>query len=166
MIEIVEASGPDQVGAVRELLGEYLAWAFTLDSRSNDAPTFHGIDAELADLPGPYAPPSGRLLAARVDGEIAGCVALKRVDATTGELKRLYVRPAFRGRNLGSLLVGRLVDEARAAGYRRLVLDSYHTMTSAHRVYQEAGFRLVQPPPGFPPEFLDVVVFMEMDLAA
>lgn len=164
MIEVIE-TGPDRIEAVRDLLREYLAWAFTLDSRSDEAPTFQGLDDELAGLPGPYAPPAGRLLAAVVDGEVAGCVALKPVDTTTGELKRLYVRPAFRGRNLGSLLVGRLAMEARAIGYRRVVLDSYHTMTGAHRIYQSAGFRFVEPPPGFPPEMRGVVVFMELDLA-
>ena len=163
MIEIIEA-GLDQIEAIRELLREYLAWAFTLDSRSDEAPTFHGLDDELAGLPGPYAPPAGRLLAAVVEGELAGCVALKQVDITTGELKRLYVRPAFRGRDLGSLLVGRLVEEARIIGYQRIDLDSYHTMTSAHRIYQGAGFRFVEPPPGFPAEMRAVVVFMELDL--
>ena len=94
VIEIIEA-GPDRIEAVRDLLREYLAWAFTLDSRSDEAPTFQGLDDELAGLPGPYAPPAGRLLAALVDGELAGCVALKPVMTRPGELKRLYVRPGL-----------------------------------------------------------------------
>ena len=96
---------------------------------------------------------------------MAGCIALKPHDATTAELKRLYVRPAARGRDLGRLLVTTLLDEARAVGYRRLVLDSHHTMRRAHAIYEAAGFSYVPEPDDFPEHLRGVAVFMELDLA-
>lgn len=164
MIEVVVASTPEQIDDLRTLLHEYLGWALAIDTDAEDAPTFSGVEEELATLPGVYAPPGGRLLLARSDGQPAGCVALKPVNATTGELKRMYVRPVFRGQGIGSRLVEALVESARAAGYRRVILDSHHTMTGAHRIYQAAGFEFVDPPEGFPESLVPVVVFMAMDL--
>ena len=162
---ITQAATGDQLAAVRELVREYTAWAFTLEEGSDKAPTFQGLDAELAALPGAYAPPSGRLLLATVDGQPAGCVCLRGHDASTCELKRLYVRPTMRGLNLGSKLVSALIDEARRSGYRRMVLDSHMSMKKAHELYRAAGFRDVSAPPDFPEHLKPVVVFMELDLA-
>ena len=128
-------------------------------------PTFEGLDEELAGLPGPYAPPLGRLLLARHAGQPAGCVALKPAGPATGELKRLYVRPSFRGLNLGGQLVAAVVQAARQAGCQRLILDSHQSMRHAHALYRAAGFRDVEPPPDFPAALRPVVVFMEMMLA-
>ena len=125
-------------------------------------PTFDGFEEELATLPGIYAPPTGRLLLAAVDGRPAGCVALKGHDGGTGELKRLYVRPTFRGQAIGQRLVRALIAEARAAGYRRLVLDSHISMTRAHEIYLAAGFRKVATPADFPETLKPIVVFMEL----
>ena len=163
--DITQAVTEAQLEAVRELIREYTAWAFTLEAGSENAPTFQGLDAELAALPGAYAPPAGRLLLATHEGRPAGCVCFRRTDATTCELKRLYVRPTMRGLNLGSRLVGTLLDEARRSGYRRMILDSHSSMTKAHEVYRAAGFRDVDAPADFPEELKPVVVFMEMDLA-
>lgn len=165
MIEIVQASTPDQASDVRTLLREYLGWALAIDGDSEDAPTFQGLEEELASLPGIYAPPGGCLLLAVSDGQPAGCVAFKRIDETTSELKRMFVRPVFRGQGIGSGLVATLVESARAAGYRRIVLNSHHMMKGAHRIYQSAGFEFVDAPEGFPEALRPIVVFMEMDLS-
>src|SRR5438309_937357 len=100
MVNIAQVE-PGQLPAVREMLYEYLAFTRTLDDLSGQAPTFHDVDNEIESLPGVYAPPRGRLLIATVDGEVAGSVALKPHDDKLSELKRLYVRPQFRGHKLG-----------------------------------------------------------------
>jgi GNAT superfamily N-acetyltransferase len=165
-VSITQAVTESQIAAVRELIREYTAWAFTLEADSDKAPTFQGLEAELAALPGAYAPPAGRLLLATSEGEPAGCVCLRGNDPATCELKRLYVRPTMRGLNLGWKLVSTLVEEARRAGYRRMVLDSHMSMTKAHELYRSAGFKDVSAPADFPEELKPLVVFMELDLAS
>src|SRR5438477_12552988 len=113
------------IEAARELLSEYMAWTLSVEGEAHDAPTFHGHDEELATLPGVYAPPGGRLFLARDSGRVAGCVAVKPHEGRVSELKRLYVRPAFRGRRIGERLVRLAVAEARTMGYERMVLDSH-----------------------------------------
>ena len=162
MLAISQVSTPSEIKSVQELLREYTAWAFTLTAGSDQAPTFHGLEQELATLPGIYAPPTGCLLLAKQDGQSAGCIALKGHDATTGELKRLYVRPAFRGRNIGRQLVAALIAEARKFGYQRLILDSHISMTKAHEIYMAAGFRKVNTPSDFPEALKPIAVFMEL----
>jgi putative acetyltransferase len=165
-IVIAQAETPAAIRDVQDLFREYTDWAFTLTATLAKAPpTFEGFEAELASLPGVYAPPAGRLLLATVDGRAAGCVALKPHDDDTAELKRLYVSPTFRGRAIGERLVEALIAGARAAGYRRIVLDSHVSMTRAHEIYRRAGFRTVDPPVAFPETLRPIVVFMEMDLA-
>jgi putative acetyltransferase len=153
-----------EIQDVRQLLQEYTAWAFTIAEDSVQAPTFQGLEQELESLPGIYAPPIGSLLLARQDRQPAGCVALKGRDATTGELKRLYVRPAFRGQKIGRQLVAVLVEKARKIGYQRLILDSHISMKAAHAIYQAAGFHKVDTPRDFLESLKPIVVFMEMSL--
>ncbi len=161
---ISQVRTPDEIEAVRELLREYTAWVFTLAAESEFAPTFHKLRQELATLPGIYAPPAGRLLLATHGGEAAGCIALKPHDSTMAEVKRVYVRPGFRGLAIGQRLIAAVVVEARLAGYRRLFLDSHASMTKAHALYEAAGFRRMPPPPDFPEELKSIVIFMEMEL--
>ena len=164
-VAISQAVSPAQIRDVQDLFREYTDWAFTLTADLDDTPpTFEGFEAELASLPGIYGPPTGRLMLATVDGRPAGCIALKSHDAATSELKRLYVRPAFRGQAIGQKLVAALVTEASAEGYRRIVLDSHRAMTAAHRIYEAAGFRRVPAPADFPEQLKPIVVFMEMAL--
>lgn len=163
-VTVAQVRTPEEIAAVEALLREYTAWAFSLDPESGFAPTFQSLEHELSTLPGIYAPPAGRLLLAVHDGNPVGCIALKPHDATTGELKRVYVRPGFRGLSIGRKLLDAALAEARVAGYRRLVLDSHVTMTAAHALYESAGFRRVPAPADFPESLKPIVVFMEMEL--
>src|SRR5260221_13781456 len=114
---IAHANGTEDLAQVRALFEEYAAsLGFSL--------CFQGFDRELAELPGRYAPPSGRLLLAHVDDVIAGCVALREIDDGICEMKRLYVRPRFHGQGVGRRLARAIVDEARAAGYTAMRLDT------------------------------------------
>ena len=138
-ITLVEAHGPEQVAVIRDLFQEYGAsLGFSL--------CFQSFDEELARLPGEYAPPSGRLLLASVDGAPAGCAALHRLDDRIAEMKRLYVRPAYRGQKLGLALTQRILQEARAIGYTHVRLDTVAgVMDDAIRVYRRLGFREIAP---------------------
>jgi GNAT superfamily N-acetyltransferase len=134
-IQPVETSA--QVDEVRQLFEEYwAAFGFT--------PCFQNFDAELAALPGKYAPPDGRLALAMVEGSAAGCVALRRFDAQRAEAKRLYVRPLCRGRGIGRALMEWIVAEARTAGYREIVGDSLPVMQTALNMYSRMGFECSQ----------------------
>jgi ribosomal protein S18 acetylase RimI-like enzyme len=107
---------------------------------------FQGFDEELRDLPGMYAPPSGRLLLATAEGGAAGCVGIHRLEDGAAEMKRLYIRPAFRGQGLGRILAVRACDDARACGYRSLRLDTIAgTMDPAIALYRSLGFREIPP---------------------
>lgn len=164
---VIQVETPIQIAVVQNLWRGYTKWAATLLDYSTygTPPTYEGLEAELAGLPGVYVPPSGRLLLATHEGQPAGTVALKPHTAVEGELKRLYVRPDFRGQGIGQALVEALLNEARAVGYQRLVLDSHIKMKSAHALYEAAGFRYVPTPVDFPEALKPFVVFMECDLA-
>jgi putative acetyltransferase len=113
---ITVADSPEDIAAARVLFREYATWlGFSL--------SFQGFDHELANLPGKYASPSGRLLLAHCDSMIAGCGALRPVELGICEMKRLYVRPGFRGRRLGFELAERLISDAKAIGYSFMRLD-------------------------------------------
>jgi len=135
---IAPARSPDEIAIVRELMLEYQAQlGIDLD--------FQGFADELASLPGAYAPPRGRLLLATKDGTALGCVALRDAGGGRAEMKRLYVRPPARGLGLGHALAERIIEEARAAGYAEIVLDTLPTMGTAHRLYEQLGFREIPP---------------------
>jgi ribosomal protein S18 acetylase RimI-like enzyme len=138
MTIISPANLPDDLPEVRRLFQEYA------DGRGVDL-GFQSFEEEIAGLPGKYAAPFGRLLVAWKDGVAVGCVALRRLDAQTAEMKRLYLHPSARGEQLGRRLVERICDEARSAGYSRICLDTLPTMTAAQKLYQSLGFEAVKP---------------------
>ena len=130
--------------------------------------SFQGFVEELAGLPGGYAPPRGRLLLAYTgagegyEGEPAGCVALRPLEGQIGELKRMYIPPAYRGQGWGRRLAERLFAEARQAGYLRLRLDTIDTMKEALGLYRSLGFREIPPYRHNP---IPGAIYLELDLA-
>jgi putative acetyltransferase len=131
----VQAESAAQVSQARELFLEY---AQSLGMNL----CFQNFEQELADLPGSYAPPDGRLLLAERGGQLAGCVALHKWEDGICEMKRLYLRPAYRGKGLGRVLAETIIAEARQIGYKRMRLDTIEPiMQDAVEMYRRLGFR-------------------------
>lgn len=138
-MKLIQVESDDEVRKARELFEEYSAWlGLNL--------CFQNFDKELAELPGQYVPPEGRLLLAIENDEIAGCVALRKIGDGLCEMKRLYVRPTFRGTGLGRKLTERVIDSAREIGYERMRLDTLPgKMDSAIALYRSLGFGNIEP---------------------
>jgi putative acetyltransferase len=153
--DIAEALDAAAVGACRELFVEY-------QQRLGVSLCFQGFEGELAALPGDYARPRGRLLLARIAGEPAGCVALRALADNDAEMKRLFVRPAYRGMGIGRTLVECVIDEARGLGYGHLRLDTLPGMDSAQALYAELGFAETAPYNDHP---IEGTRFMALELA-
>ncbi len=133
---IVEARDEESIAKIRELFAEYWeSFGFT--------PCFQNFDDELAQLPGAYSPPAGRLAIALIDGNVAGCIALRPIDDGSCEMKRLYVRPAFRGTGLGVELVCWLIAQARSIGYKTMFADTMPVMERALAMYERMGFERI-----------------------
>jgi putative acetyltransferase len=155
MLQIVQAISPEQIQAAREIFREYEAWLGV-------SLCFQGFEAELAQLPGRYVSPHGRLLLALQDGEVAGCVALRPLEPGICEVKRLFVRDKFRGMGLGRMLLLKLIGEARSAGYEKMRLDSWPPkMGNAISMYRSHGFVEIEPYNDNPYD----VIYMELDLS-
>ncbi|HEY3928501.1 MAG TPA: GNAT family N-acetyltransferase [Candidatus Koribacter sp.] len=140
MSEIVlREAVPEDLSLVRELFLEY-ARSLNFDL------SFQHFDEELSTLPGKYSRPRGCILLAYSGGQPAGCIALRPFDATRCEMKRLFVRPAFRGLHLGDALIARFLHEARQGGYRSVLLDTVQPlMSTAIAMYKRLGFREIPP---------------------
>jgi len=150
--EIIEATCGQNLERIRTLFAEY----------EQDLPfdlAFQNFREELAGLPGRYALPSGRLLLAQCEGETVGCVALRQIGEDLCEMKRLFVRPAFRGRGIGKALAQAIVEQARRIGYKRMRLDT--VLEPAKSLYRSLGFREIPP---YQPVPIEGVVFMELEL--
>jgi ribosomal protein S18 acetylase RimI-like enzyme len=154
MLEIIEAYNGKPLKAVRGLFQEY---ASSLGIRLD----FQNFDEELADLPGDYRPPGGRLLLAQWAGEPAGCVALRRIEGPICEMKRLYTSPRFRGLGIGKALCEAVIEEARRGGYERMRLDTLPSMEAAKAMYLSFGFREIAPYRYNP---IEGAMFLELEL--
>ncbi len=138
MIVVRPAISPEDVECVRALFREY-------EKSLGVGLCFQGFEAELASLPGAYAEPRGRLLLAAAGGEAVGCVALRPLGDALCEMKRLYLRPSLRRRGAGRGLAARVIEEARAIGYRVMRLDTLPPMENAIALYGSLGFRRIEP---------------------
>ena len=138
MVSIKQAATADSFLQARQLFEEYQA-ALGVDLG------FQDFENELANLPGQYAAPGGRLLLASADSRVAGCVALRPLSGDACEMKRLFVRPAFRAHGVGRMLAERIIAEARAIGYRHMSLDTLPSMERAQQLYEVLGFREIEP---------------------
>ncbi len=154
-LAVTQAESPAQIAQARELFLEYAqSLGFSL--------CFQNFDRELAGLPGDYAPPEGRLLLVECEGQLAGCVALHKLDSGVCEMKRLYLRPPFRGKGLGRALTERIIAEARQIGYRRMRLDTVEpVMKDAVAMYRKLGFKEIAP---YRPNPIAGTMYMELEL--
>jgi GNAT superfamily N-acetyltransferase len=133
-LEWVDSAQHPGLPALRQLLQEY-------QQGLGISLCFQGFDAELAALPGPYAPPHGRLYLACLGPQPVGCVALRAHDADTAEMKRLYLQPALQGQGFGRIMAERVIADARQMGYKQMLLDTLPMMQSAQALYAKLGFR-------------------------
>jgi putative acetyltransferase len=152
---IYPAKSDAQIEHIRELFLEYAkSLGFSL--------CFQGFDKELAGLPGDYAPPEGRLYLAEYEGKLAGCAALHKSGAGIAEMKRLYLRPEFRGKGLGRILAERIVQDAYDIGYTKLRLDTVEpVMKDAVAMYRRMGFREIE---AYRENPMAGTLYMELDL--
>lgn len=168
MTQVFVPTTEAQLGQVRGLMRAFLAWHrqrhhedLHLVDQYFDAAAF---EAELASLPGKYAPPRGHLLLALHDGEPAGCVALRELDSQTCEMKRMFVAPHLRGKGIGRALAETLLREARHIGYRSMRLDTSIRQLEAQALYRRVGFTAAEPETGLPEALRNWLVFMELRL--
>ena len=167
MVEIVRATTQLQFQAIDELMEEYIAWDAEQTAKLGLDPQvflsfYYGVEPEV--LPGKFAPPTGCLLLALLDGQAAGCVGYSRLTDAVCELKRLYVRPQCRGNGIGTLLIDKLIEQARLSGYRRVKLETGRFMTEAHQLYQSFGFEFCPPYFEMPESLRELTYFMELRL--
>lgn len=153
-VSVTSVERMEEMATIRHLFEEYAA------ELGHDL-CFQGFAKELETLPGSYARPDGRLLLASARDAIAGCVGLRRLAPGVCEMKRLFVRPAYRGLGAGRMLAEAIVAEGHAAGYQRMRLDTLSTMVDALAVYRKLGFRDIAPYRDNP---IPGVVYLELDL--
>jgi putative acetyltransferase len=138
VVQIAEAKTRSQISSAKELIIEYAT------SPGIDL-SFDNFEREMAEFPGAYARPDGRILLAIEEGDAIGIVALRRLSGRTCEMKRLYVRHEFRGRGIGRMLAERVIEEAKEAGYSRMRLDTLFRLREAIFLYESLGFKKIGP---------------------
>lgn len=151
----------DHPEEVRELFTEYTNMLIEGDSAFAGYLRIQNYDDEIQHIEHKYGMPYGRLYLACCDGELAGCIALRKLDDENCEMKRLYVRPEFRGRQISRLLIDRIIEDAKGIGYRAMLLDTLPFLKSAIRIYNEYGFYEI---PCYNNSPMDTTIFMKLDL--
>ena len=167
-VDVHVAVSPAEFDQARTLFRAFVAWHqdkhvedLDLIDRYFDTAEF---EPELAKLPGEYAPPSGRLLLAKIAGVAVGCAALRRIDDQSCEMKRMFVSPAARGRGAGRALASELIRAARAEAYTSMYLDTSIRQAEALTLYRSLGFTEVEPYYDTPPPLRDWLVFLRLRL--
>lgn len=158
-IELIPAySYPEEV---RRLFTEYTSLLIAGDPEFQQYLQIQNYDAEIAHLEHKYGPPTGRLYLALADGAIAGCIALRKLDDQRCEMKRLYVRPEYRGQGIGRQLTDRILEDARGIGYRQILLDTFPFLDHALTMYRNMGFREI---PRYNDSPMDSTIYMALEL--
>lgn len=160
-MKITLEPGYEDRSELEQLFGEYTDMLLCRQPEFRAYLAQQHYDTELEHLREKYGPPEGRLYLARADGTAAGCVALRRIDQESCEIKRLYVRPAYRGHGLAGSLVDQVLADARKIGYRAVLLDTFPFLKDAIRLYKKRGFREVPSYNGTPMEQL---IYLRLDL--
>jgi len=170
LVQVLVPTTLPHLDAVRDLMRAFIAWHrqrhqqdLALIESYFDAAAF---EAELAGLPGKYAPPRGQLLLATVADEPVGCVALREIDPTSCEMKRMFVYPEHHGHGVGRALAEAVIREARVLGYERMLLDTSIRQAEAQALYRRLGFRDIAPYYDLPEALQNWLVFMELPLQA
>ena len=153
--------GYDRPTEILSLFSEYTQMLVSHDPSFQIYLDIQHYEDEIRDLKVKYGRPEGRLYLALWEGEAAGCIALRKLDEQCCEMKRLYVRPAFRGHKIGDALVDRVIQDARAIGYRYLLLDTLPFLESAIHMYQKRGFYEI---PCYNDSPVETTIFMQYDL--
>ena len=149
---------PHEIGA---LFAEYTEMLIERAPGFRKYLELQNYEEELRHLEEKYGMPAGRLYLARWDGAIAGCIGLRRLDGICCEMKRLYVRPAFRGKNIGNDLAARIISDAREIGYRHMLLDTFPFLRSAIKMYRGLGFYEI---PSYNNSPMNNLIYMRLDL--
>jgi GNAT superfamily N-acetyltransferase len=165
MLQVVQIESAEQLQAYRDLVTELRGWysekLWEVGLDINDLFS-QPRRPQGTEIPAEYTPPSGRLLMARYEGRVAGCGALRMLTPTMGEINRIYVRPAFRGKGIGRTVVDRLISNARQIGYSALRLNTASFMKEAHALYYSVGFKDIAAYREVPDAFKPYELFMEL----
>jgi len=168
-MQIVQAATETEISQVRDLMRAFIEWHFVRHAEDIELVNayFDGaaFEDELAGLPGKYKPPYGSLLLALVDDAPAGCVALRKIDEATCEMKRMFVYEAFHGKGVGLALAERIIEEGKRLGYAKMVLDTGARQVEAKRLYHRLGFKDVKTYYDLPSDLANWLSFMELDFA-
>jgi len=159
MLEIVPAYACKE--EIKALFTEYTRMLVDGDPAFQEYLNIQNYDEEVAHLEHKYGEPNGRLYLARWNGEAAGCIGLRRIDDENCEMKRLYVYPAFRGKHIAEALTARIIADARAIGYRAMLLDTLPFLQGALQLYKKLGFYEI---PSYNNSPMDTSIYMKLDL--
>jgi GNAT superfamily N-acetyltransferase len=167
MVTIYQVESQDDIEGVRELLFEYLSWATDQAKELYDevVDVNEMLDYSMSEI-NLFSPPSGRLLLAREEGVAAGVACMKIIREDTCEIKRMYVRPFYRGKKIGRNLLDQLIQDAKEIGYSKILLDSAQFMMEAHSLYRSVGFKDIElyPETEMSEDFQEHMVYMELEL--